>query len=127
LQAKFKVLLCDLTGRYFECDPPANGKRRFGYSRDKRPACGQVIIALVATPERLPLAYEVMAGDPSEKTTLKAFLERIEQQETLAVEGDRGWPIHTLTLLGPIDRDLPLLGLPNLPARVRCASCGPPT
>jgi hypothetical protein len=115
-----------LTGRYFECDPPASGKGRFGYSQDKRPDCGQVIMALVVTPEGLPPAYDVMAGNPRDKTTLKAFLEKIEQQETVAVEGDRGRPIHTLTLLGPIDHDLILLGLPNLPARVRCASCGSP-
>src|SRR2546430_9512802 len=35
--AEFEVLLYDLTSTYFECDPPTSGKRRFGYSRDKRP------------------------------------------------------------------------------------------
>jgi len=79
-QAEFEVLLYDLTSTYFECDPPAKGKRRFGYSRDKRPDCVQVIIALVVTPDGLPLAYEVMAGNTSEKTTLKAFLDKIEKQ-----------------------------------------------
>ena len=79
-QAEFEVLLYDLTSTYFECDPPASGKRRFGYSRDKRPDCVQVIIALVVTPDGLPLAYEVMPGNTSEKTTLKAFLKKIEQQ-----------------------------------------------
>lgn len=79
-QAEFEVLLYDLTSTYFECDPPAGGKRRFGYSRDKRPDCVQVIIALVVTPDGLPLAYEVMAGNISEKTTLKGFLEKIEKQ-----------------------------------------------
>ena len=79
-QAEFEVLLYDLTSTYFECDPPANGKRRFGYSRDKRPDCVQVIIALVVTPDGLPLAYEVMAGNTSEKATLKAFLDKIEKQ-----------------------------------------------
>jgi transposase len=78
--AEFEVLLYDLTSTYFECDPPATGKRRFGYSRDKRPDCVQVIIALVVTPEGLPLAYEVMEGNTSEKTTLKAFLKKIEEQ-----------------------------------------------
>jgi transposase len=78
--AEFEVLLYDLTSTYFECDPPASGKRRFGYSRDKRPDCVQVVIALVVTPDGLPLAYEVMAGNTSEKTTLKAFLEKIEKQ-----------------------------------------------
>jgi transposase len=40
----------------------------------------QVVIALVVTPEGLPLAYEVMAGNTSDKTTLRPFLEKIEQQ-----------------------------------------------
>src|SRR5436190_952500 len=77
---EFEVLLYDLTSTYFECDPPASGKRRFGYSRDKRPDCVQVIIALVVTPDGLPLTYEVMAGNTSEKTTLKSFLDKIEKQ-----------------------------------------------
>jgi hypothetical protein len=77
---EFEVLLYDLTSTYFECDPPASGKRRFGYSRDKRPDCVQVIIALVVTPDGLPLAYEVMAGNTSEKTTRKSFLDKIEKQ-----------------------------------------------
>jgi transposase len=94
-QAQFEVLLYDLTSTYFECDPPASGKRHFGYSRDKRPDCVQVIIALVVTPEGLPLAYEVMGGNTSEKTTLKAFLEKIEQQYGRAKRTwvmDRGIP-----------------------------------
>jgi len=94
-QAEFEVLLYDLTSTYFECDPPGSGKRRFGYSRDKRPDCVQVIIALVVTPQGLPLAYEVMAGNTSEKTTLKAFLEKIEQQYGRAKRTwvmDRGIP-----------------------------------
>jgi transposase len=79
--AKFDVLLYDLTSTYFESDPPfpEGDKRRFGYSRDKRPDCVQVVIALVVTPEGYPLAYEVMAGNTSEKTTLKGFLEKIEK------------------------------------------------
>ena len=79
-QAELEVLLYDLTSTYFECDPPASGKGRFGYSRDKRPDCVPVIIALVVTPDGLPLAYEVMAGNSSEKITRKAFLDKIEQQ-----------------------------------------------
>ena len=76
----YDVLLYDLTSTYFECDPPGHGKRRHGYSRDKRPDCVQVVIALVITPEGFPVAYEVMAGNTSDKTTLKAFLEKIEAQ-----------------------------------------------
>jgi transposase len=80
--AKFEVLLYDLTSTYFESDPPADeeDKRRFGYSRDKRRDCVQVIIALIVTPEGFPLAYEVLPGNTSDKTTLRGFLQRIEAQ-----------------------------------------------
>jgi transposase len=78
--AKFDVLLYDLTSTYFECDPPDAGKRRFGYSRDKRSDCVQVVIALIVTPDGFPLAYEVMPGNTSDKTTLRGFIERIEAQ-----------------------------------------------
>jgi hypothetical protein len=78
--ADFDVLLYDLTSTYFEADPPASGKRQFGYSRDKRSDCVQVVIALVITAEGLPLAYEVLAGNTSDKATLSGFLKKIEQQ-----------------------------------------------
>jgi transposase len=80
--AKFEVLLYDLTSTYFESDPPfAEGdKRRFGYSRDKRSDCVQVVIALVLTTEGLPIAYEVFAGNTSDKTTLAGMLQKIEKQ-----------------------------------------------
>jgi transposase len=79
---EFDVLLYDLTSTYFESNPPLadEDKRRFGYSRDKRPDCVQVVIALVVTPEGLPLAYEVLPGNTADKTTLRDFLDRIEQQ-----------------------------------------------
>jgi len=88
--AQFDVLLYDLTSTYFESDPPfpEGDKRRFGYSRDKRPDCVQVIIALIVTPEGYPLAYEVLAGNTSDKTTLKQFLEKIE---TLYGKANRVW------------------------------------
>ena len=76
--ATFDVLLYDLTSTYFESDPPGEGKRRFGYSRDKRPDCVQVVIALIVTPEGFPLAYEVMAGNTADNTTLSDFLDKIE-------------------------------------------------
>jgi transposase len=80
--AKFDVLLYDLTSTYFESDPPfgEDDKRKFGYSRDKRADCVQVVIALIVTPEGFPLAYEVLAGNTSDKTTLRAFLQKIEAQ-----------------------------------------------
>jgi transposase len=78
----FEVLLYDLTSTYFEIDPPedADDKRRFGYSRDKRSDCVQVVIALVVTPDGFPLAYEVLAGQTADKTTLRGFLQKIETQ-----------------------------------------------
>ena len=78
--AGFDVLLYDLTSTYFECDPPDTGKRKFGYSRDKRFDCVQVVIALVVTPEGFPLCYEVMEGNTSDRTTLRQFLDKIERQ-----------------------------------------------
>lgn len=79
--AKFDVLLYDLTSTYFESDPPfpEGDKRRFGYSRDKRFDCVQVVLALIVTPEGYPLAYEVLSGNTSDKTTLRQFLEKIEK------------------------------------------------
>lgn len=80
--AEFDVLLYDLTSTYFESEPPfdENDKRQFGYSRDKRPDCVQVVIALIVTPQGFPLTYEVLAGNTADKTTLKEFLQKIEQQ-----------------------------------------------
>ena len=80
--ASFDVLLYDLTSTDFEAAAPfpEGDKRRHGYSRDHRPDCVQVIIALVVTPEGLPLAYEVLAGNTADKSTLRGFLERIERQ-----------------------------------------------
>jgi hypothetical protein len=81
--ADFDVLLYDLTSTYFEInasDVAEGDKRRHGYSRDKRPDCPQVVIALVVTPEGLPLAYEVLPGNTADCKTLRIFLARIEQQ-----------------------------------------------
>jgi len=78
----FDVLLYDLTSTYFESDPPLDeqDKRRHGYSRDHRGDCVQVVIALVVTPEGFPLAYEVLSGNTTDSTTLRAFLAKIERQ-----------------------------------------------
>jgi hypothetical protein len=81
--ANFDVLLYDLTSTYFEINASnvAEGdKRRHGYSRDKRADCPQVVIALVVTPDGLPLAYEVLPGNTADCKTLRMFLARIEQQ-----------------------------------------------
>ena len=81
--ADFDVLLYDLTSTYFEInasDVAEGDKRRHGYSRDKRPDCPQVVIALVVTPDGLPLAYEVLPGNTADCKTLRMFLAKIEQQ-----------------------------------------------
>ncbi len=81
--ASFDVLLYDLTSTYFEVnasDLPEDSKRRHGYSRDKRPDCPQFVIALVVTPDGLPLAYEVLPGNTADCKTLRSFLAKIEGQ-----------------------------------------------
>lgn len=80
--ARFDILLYDLTSSYFESAPPEddNDKRRYGYSRDKRPDCVQVVIALIVTPDGFPIAYEVLPGNSADKTTLREFLRKIETQ-----------------------------------------------
>ena len=107
-QARFDVLLYDLTSTYFESDPPFAGKRQFGYSRDKRSDCVQVVIALVVTPQGFPLAYEVMPGNTSDKTTLKDFLAQIEAQYG---RSDRVWTrqLHNLpvrTSVRPVEHEV---------------------
>jgi DDE family transposase len=99
--ASFEVLLYDLTSTYFESDPPLNeaDKRRHGYSRDHRPDCVQIMIALIVTPEGLPLAYEVLPGNTHDATTLRQFLARIEQQYGRAERiwcMDRGVPTEAV-------------------------------
>jgi len=80
--ASYDILLYDLTSTYFEVD--ANGPvteasrlKAFGYSRDKRPDCVQIVIALIVTPDGLPIGYEVMRGNTSDKTTLSDMLKKI--------------------------------------------------
>jgi transposase len=76
--AQFDVLLYDLTSTYVEGEAELNPKAKRGYSRDGRPDCKQVVVALVITPDGFPLAYEVMDGNTSDKTTLREFLKKIE-------------------------------------------------
>jgi hypothetical protein len=78
--ASFDVLLYDLTSTYFETDTvrEAPDKRQYGYSRDKRGDCRQVVIGLIVTPEGFPLSYEVLAGNTADCTTLSGLLKRIE-------------------------------------------------
>lgn len=94
--ANFDVLLYDLTSTYFEInasDVAEGDKRRHGYSRDKRPDCPQVVIALVVTPDGLPLAYEVLPGNTADCTTLRMFLARAcpcEAQRKRGIEQQYG-------------------------------------
>ena len=80
--ARFDVLLYDLTSTYFETDVERGSEdlRQFGYSRDKRGDCRQVVIALIVTPEGFPLSYEVLSGNTADSTTLSGFLDRIERR-----------------------------------------------
>jgi len=100
--ASFDVLLYDLTSTYFEIDAaalPEGDKRRHGYSRDRRSDCPQVVIALVVTPEGLPLAYEVLAGNTADNQTLRQFLAKIERLYGKARRVwvmDRGIPTETV-------------------------------
>ena len=99
--ASFEVLLYDLTSTYFESDPPLDNedKRRHGYSRDHRGDCVQIVIALIVTPDGLPLAYEVLPGNTNDSTTLRQFLAHIEQQYGRAERiwcMDRGVPTEAV-------------------------------
>jgi transposase len=117
--AKFEVLLYDLTSTYFESNPPANPDdiRRFGYSRDKRSDCVQVVIALIVTPDGFPIAYEVLSGNTTDKTTLAGFLQKIEIQYGKAERiwvMDRGIPTEE-TLLQMRQSDPPVSYLVGTP------------
>ena len=98
-QADFEVLLYDLTSTYFEGDAEQNPKAKRGYSRDGRPDCAQVIIALVITPDGFPLAYEVMDGNTSDRATLRQFLAQVENtygQARRVWVMDRGIPSEAI-------------------------------
>jgi transposase len=90
-----------LTSTYFECDVPEDeiNHRRFCYSRDKRCDCVQVIVALVVTPEGLPLAYEMFPDNTADKTTLRDMLKLIRQRYGSAERiwvMDRGIPTEAV-------------------------------
>lgn len=98
-QADFEVLLYDLTSTYFEGEMEQNPKAKRGYSRDKRPDCLQLVIALVVTPDGFPLAYDVMNGNTSDRTTLRDFLKKIEEtygQARRVWVMDRGIPSEAI-------------------------------
>jgi transposase len=76
--ARFDVLLYDLTSTYFEGEAEGVEKAARGYSRDHRPDCAQLVIAIVVTPEGFPLSYEVFDGNRADVTTLEAMLDQVE-------------------------------------------------
>ena len=129
--AGFEVLLYDLTSTYFESPLPDDegDKRRYGYSRDKRSDCTQVIIALIVTPDGFPLAYEVLPGNTADCTTLRAALRKIEAQYGKAQRiwvMDRGIPTDE-TLAEMRQADPPASSAPPRAGcrswRRRCLAC----
>jgi len=78
--ARYDVLLYDLTSTFFEGAMAAVPKAQRGYSRDHRPDCKQLVIALIVTPEGFPLSYEIFAGNRRDVTTLKPIVEAIEKK-----------------------------------------------
>ena len=116
--ADFEVLLYDLTSTYFEGEMEQNPKAKRGYSRDKRPDCLQLVIALVVTPDGFPLAYEVMNGNTSDRTTLRGFLKKIEEtygQARRVWVMDRGIPSEAILkeMRAPERQTFYLVGTPK--------------
>ena len=74
----FDILLYDLTSTYFEGQCAANPMARRGYSRDSRPDCPQVVIALIVTTDGYPLGYEVYDGNTADCTTVQKIVEKVE-------------------------------------------------
>lgn len=73
-----EVLLYDVTSTYFEGEAEANPQAQRGYSRDHRPDCKQVCIALVVTFDGFPLGYEVFAGNTHDSRTLQTIVATME-------------------------------------------------
>jgi transposase len=84
----YDLLLYDVTSTYFEGQAEANPQAQRGYSRDHRPDCKQVNIALVVTRSGLPLGYEVFAGNRHDATTVE---EMVEHMEALYGRAQRIW------------------------------------
>ncbi len=74
----YDLLLYDLTSTYFEGQAAGNPLARRGYSRDRRPDCVQVLVALVVTREGLPLGYEVFPGNRNDATTVQQIVGTME-------------------------------------------------
>jgi len=85
---EYDLLLYDVTSTYFEGECSGNGEAARGYSRDHRPDCKQVCIALVVSRCGMPLSYEVFAGNRNDSTTVQEIVETIESKYGPA---DRIW------------------------------------
>ena len=79
-QLDYDLLLYDVTSTYFEGEAAANPQAQRGYSRDHRPDCKQVNIAMVVSRNGLPLGYEVFAGNRSDVTTVEEMVAAMEQK-----------------------------------------------
>ena len=77
---EYDLLLYDVTSTYFEGECASNSLARRGHSRDHRPDCKQVCIAMVVSREGMPLGYEVFAGNRVDVTTVEDIVEKIEGQ-----------------------------------------------
>ena len=77
---EYDLLLYDVTSTYFEGECASNDQAKRGYSRDHRPDCKQVCIALVVSREGMPLGYEVFDGNRADVTTVEDIVEKIEAQ-----------------------------------------------
>ena len=85
---EYDLLLYDVTSTYFEGLAEGNAFAQRGYSRDHRPDCKQVCLALVVAKGGMPLSYQVFAGNRSDVTTVEEIVEHIEEQYGAA---DRMW------------------------------------
>src|SRR5467141_1770084 len=79
-QAEFDVLLYDLTSTYVEGAAEDNPLMRRGYSRDHRPDCEQLVLALIVNPDGFPFSYEVFDGNRADVTTVEAILRTVERK-----------------------------------------------
>lgn len=76
--AEFEVLLYDLTSTYFEGQVEDVPQAKRGYSRDHRPDCKQLVIALIVTPEGLPVSYEIFDGNTRDAVSLERMMDQVE-------------------------------------------------
>jgi len=78
--AEFDVLLYDLTSTYVEGAAESNPMMRRGYSRDHRPDCEQMVIALIVNSEGFPFSYETLDGNRADVSTMETILRMVERK-----------------------------------------------